>query len=372
VIVVQSFAEKKHKNVACIEKLEGRQLLAAHPVVTQTNLVSDQNGVATVTDPNLKNAWGVSFAAGGELWVSANATGLSLQYDGAGASAQPPMVTIPGGGGANPSNPTGQVFAGGSMTFNGAGQFFVFVGEDGGISGWSGGTSATLIHDNSATAVYKGATLTTDSNGNAELLVANFRAGTIEAYDHTFASISLPAGAFSDKKIPKGFAPFNVQNLGGNIFVTYAKQNAQKHDDVKGAGHGVVDEFNSSGQLVRRFARGGFLNSPWGLAMAPSTWGSMAGDILVGQFGNGRVDVFNTKGKFVGFLKNSQNKPLVIDGLWALTPGSGSTTASTNSIYFTAGPNDEADGLFGKLDFTTVTTVKGNNQTPSPSPSPMW
>jgi uncharacterized protein (TIGR03118 family) len=358
-----------------VEKLESRQLLSAsHSFVTQTNLVSDQSGVAAHTDTNLVNAWGISFATGGELWISANNSGLSLQYNGDGTVAQPSMVTIPGGGGANPSNPTGQVFAGGNMTFNGTPEFFVFVGEDGGISGWNGsGTAATLIHDNSATAVYKGATLATDSTGNSELLVANFRAGTVEAYDHTFTAVSLPAGSFQDKKIPKGYAPFNVQNLGGNIYVTYAKQNAQKHDDVKGNGHGMVDVFNTSGQLIRRFARGSFLNSPWGLAVAPSTWGSMAGDILVGQFGNGRVDVFNSKGNFLGFLKNSHNKPLVIDGLWALTPGSGSATASVNSIYFTAGPNDESHGLFGKLDLTIVTKpATVGNPTPSPTPMPMW
>jgi uncharacterized protein (TIGR03118 family) len=360
-----------------VEKLESRQLLSAsHMFITQTNLVSDQSGVAAHTNTNLVNAWGVSFAPGGEFWISANNSGFSLQYNGDGSAAQPPMVTIPGGGGANPSNPTGQVFAGGTMTFNGAPEVFVFVGEDGGISAWNGsGTTATLIHDNSPGAVYKGATLATDSNGNTELLAANFRAGTVDAFDHTFTPVSLPAGAFQDKKIPKSYAPFNVQNIGGNIYVTYAKQNAQKHDDVKGNGHGMVDVFNSSGQLIRRFARGSFLNSPWGVAVAPSTWGSMAGDILVGQFGNGRVDVFNTKGNFINFLKTSNNKPLVIDRLWALTPGSGSATASVNTIFFTAGPDDEKHGLFGKLDLTITTqptTVGNPTPTPSPTPTPMW
>ena len=366
---VRSSPEKRLGRNPKVEPLEPRQFLSAsHTFVTQTNLVSDQSGVAAITDPNLINAWGVSFPPGAEFWISANNSGLTLQYNGDGTTAQPPMVSIPGGGGANPSNPTGQVFTAGNMTSNGTPEVFVFVGEDGGITGWNGsGTTATMIHDNSPGAVYKGATLTTDANGKTELLAANFRAGTIEAYDNTFTQVTLPAGAFQDKKIPKGYAPFNVQNLGGNIFVTYAKQNSLKHDDVKGNGHGMIDEFNSTGQLIRRFARGSFLNSPWGLAVAPSTWGSMAGDILVGQFGNGRIDLFNAKGQFLGFLKNSKNKPIVIDGLWALTPGSGSATASANTIFFTAGPDDETHGLFGKLDLTVTTA-----NTPQPTPTPIY
>jgi uncharacterized protein (TIGR03118 family) len=372
-VPAQSARERRRQPIPAVEVLEHRRLLSAsHAFITQTNLVSDQPGVATITDPNLINAWGVSFAPGAEFWISANNSGFSLQYNGDGTAAAPPMVTIPGGGGANPSNPTGNVFAGGNMSFNGTPEVFAFVGEDGAISAWNGsGTTATLIHDNSPGAVYKGATLSTDANGNDELLAANFRAGTVEAYDHNFAPVSLPTGAFQDKKIPKGYAPFNVQDIGGDIYVTYAKQNSLKHDDVKGAGHGYVDVFNTGGQLIRRFAHGSFLNSPWGVSVAPSTWGSMAGDILVGQFGDGRIDLFNTNGKFLGFLKNSKNKPIVIDHLWALTPGSGSATASPNSIFFTAGPDDENHGLFGKLDFT-VATATAPHPSPSPSPTPIY
>jgi uncharacterized protein (TIGR03118 family) len=345
------------------EPLERRELLSATQFfVTQTNLVSNQTGVATNTDANLVNAWGISFAPGGEFWVSDNGTGASSQFDGTGAPAAPPLVTIPPGGTATTANPTGQVFAGGTMTFNGTPEVFVFVGEDGGITGWNGsGTTATMIKDNSSTgAVYKGATIAQDASGHTELFLANFNSGQIEAYDNTFTPVTLSSTAFSDKKVAKGYAPFNVQAIGGDLFVTYAKQNAQKHDDVKGSGHGFVDEFDTSGNLVRRFARGGFLNSPWGVTVAPSSWGAIAGDILVGQFGSGRIEIYTSSGKARGFLKNDSNKPVTIDGLWALTPGSGSATASTSDIYFSAGPDDESNGLFGKLVFGTK-TLKSNS-----------
>ena len=345
------------------EPLERRELLSATQFfVTQTNLISDQPGVATNTDANLTNAWGISFAPGGEFWVSDNGSGFSSQFDGNGAPAAPPLVTIPAGGGAASSNPTGQAFAGGTMTFNGTPEVFVFVGEDGGITAWNGsGTTATMVHDNSATgAVYKGATIAQDATGHSELFVANFNSGKIEAYDNTFAPVTLSATAFSDKKVAKGYAPFNVQAIDGNVYVTYAKQDAAKHDDAKGSGHGFVDVFDTSGNLVRRFARGSFLNSPWGVTVAPSSWGAIAGDILVGQFGSGRIEIYTPAGKARGFLKGNTNKPVTLSGLWALTPGSGSATASSQDIYFSAGPNDEKDGLFGKLTFGTK-TVKGSS-----------
>ena len=348
---------------AVLEPLERRELLSAtHFFATQTNLVSNQAGVATNTDANLTNAWGISFGPGSEFWVSDNGSGFSSQYDGTGAAAIPPLVTIPAGGGAASSNPTGQVFAGGAMSFNVTPEVFVFVGEDGGITGWNGsGATATMIRDNSASgAVYKGATIAKDANGQSELFAANFNAGTIEAYDHTFAPVTLSATAFTDKKVAKGYAPFNVQEVDGNLYVTYAKQDAAKHDDVKGANHGFVDVFDTTGNLVRRFGRGGFMNSPWGVAKVPSTWGSIAGDILVGQFGSGRIEIFTPTGKARGFLKDNNNKPLTVDGLWAITPGPGSATASTDDLFFTAGPDDEKNGLFGKLVFGTK-TVQGNS-----------
>ncbi|HXE51828.1 MAG TPA: TIGR03118 family protein [Tepidisphaeraceae bacterium] len=342
---------KAGRALATVEPLERRQLLAAHGFVTQNNLLSDGFLSGVPADANLQNPWGVSFFPGGPLWVSDNATGMTTFYDGTGAKQG--QVAIPGGGGANPSNPTGQAYAGGQMSFDGTPEQFVFVGEDGAISAWASGTTATLVHDNSPGAVYKGATIVQTGTGD-ELFAANFRAGTVEVYDQNFNAMSVPGG-FADKRIPKGYAPFNVQNVNGQLYVTYAKQDAAKHDDVAGPGHGFVDVFDASGHLLHRLQHGSFLDSPWGVAVAPSTWGSFAGDILVGQFGNGRIDVFNSKGHFIDVLRNQVGKPLAIDGLWAVTPGSGLPTADPNAIFFTAGPNRKKDGLFGDLTFTVGT-----------------
>lgn len=384
----QRFARLAH-----VEFLEQRVFLAAQPLVAQTNLLSNQAGVALLQDPNLLNPWGVSFdPAGGELWVSQNNAGVSSLYDVSGISTPVPLsptVKIPGGGSTptapQPSNPTGQVFAGGTgfpITENGVtmNSFFVFVGEDGAITGWNPQldlNNAVSAVDNSASgAVYKGATLASTANGT-ELFVTNFNSGHVEVYDSSFHNVT-PSTGFSDRAIPKGYAPFNVQNIGANLYVTYAKQNALKHDDVAGLGHGFVDVFNTSGKLIHRLQRGAFLDSPWGVAVAPSTWGRQAGDILVGQFGNGRIDLFSQKnGVFLGMLRNDTGAIEAIDGLWALSPGNGGQAGDPDTIYFTAGPDAEQNGLFGALQFTTtkvkrqVTNPGGTNpQSPPPPPPP--
>lgn len=381
---------------ARMESLESRVFLAAQPpLVAQTNLISDQPGVALLQDPNLLNPWGVSFdPSGGELWVSQNNAGVSSLYNVSGISTPVPLsptVHIPKGGSTPGSSqlakPTGQVFAGGTgfpITENGVtkNSLFVFVGEDGTISGWNpqlDSNNAVIAVDHSSSgAVYKGATLAATSGGT-ELFVTNFNSGKIEVYDSSFNNVT-PATGFSDRTIPKGYAPFNVQNIGGDLYVTYAKQNALKHDDVAGPGHGFVDVFDTSGKLIRRVQHGAFLNSPWGVAVAPSTWGRLSGDILVGQFGNGRIDLFSQKnGVFLGMLRNNTGAIEAIDGLWALSPGNGGQAGDPNTIYFTAGPNGKQDGLFGALQFTT-TRVKqpvtnpggmtGNPQSPPPPPPP--
>lgn len=377
---------------ARIEGLEGRVFLAAQqPLVAQTNLISDQAGVALLQDPNLVNPWGVAFSPTGELWVSQNGTGVSSLYNISGISTPvqlTPTVIIPGGGSTQtnpqPSNPTGQVFAGGTgfpITENGVtmNSFFVFVGEDGAITGWNPSldlNNAVIAVDNSAKgAVYKGATLAQAGNGT-DLFVANFNSGHIEVYDSSFTNVT-PASGFSDRAIPKGYAPFNVQNVNGQLYVTYAKQDSAKHDDVKGAGHGFVDVFDTSGKLIRRLQRGGFLNSPWGVTVAPAGWGKLAGDILVGQFGNGRIDLFSPKnGAFLGNLRNNAGKIETIDGLWSIAPGNDGQAGDTNTIYFTAGPNEEKDGLFGALQFTTTlvkqkVTNPGTTQNPQSPPAPV-
>lgn len=345
-----------------IEALEGRRLFSggANGFVTQTNLVSDGFVSANHVDGQLKNPWGVSFQPGGPLWISDNNSGVSTFYDQAGVEQG--VVSIPGGGGGA-GNPTGQVFNAGQgfpITTNGvtAPANFIFVGEDGGISGWNPAVdpnNAIIAVNNAPSgAVYKGATLGV-LNGKTELFVTNFHAGTIEVYDDTFSSVPI-GGGFHDRRIPKGFAPFNVQDINGQLYVTYAKQDATGQNDVGGAGNGFVDVYDTSGRLIRRLQHGKFLDSPWGVAIAPSSWGRFAGDVLVGQFKSGQIAIFSAKGgSFLGLLRDQNNKPVQIDRLWALTPGSGAPTGTPGALYFTAGLNNENDGLFGAFTFTPVT-----------------
>jgi uncharacterized protein (TIGR03118 family) len=195
-------------------------------------------------------------------------------------------------------------------------------------------------------AVYKAAVMGVNANG-VFLFATNFRAGTIDVFDHTY-KLATTAGGFVDKDIPAGFAPFGIRNIDGDLFVTYAKQNAEKHDDVAGPGNGFVDVFDTDGHLLRRFASRGPLNSPWGIERASYAFGRFSGKILIGNFGNGRINVFDDGGRFVDALEDGHERPLVIDGLWTLTLGGGAKS-SPDTLYFTAGPNSETDGLFGTI-----------------------
>jgi uncharacterized protein (TIGR03118 family) len=319
--------------------------------VDQTNLVSNIPGLAKLTDPDLVNAWGISFSPMSPFWISDNGTGRTTLYSV--PSSGPPVkqalvVTIPGAGGAT-SAPTGQVFNGGPA-FGGA--LFLFDSEDGEISSWNGsnGTTAVVQRDFGSAAVYKGLAISDPGTSDAVLYATNFRAGTIEVYDPSFAHPSL-LGSFTDPNLPQGYAPFNDKVIDGELYVTYAKQDAEKHDDEAGAGNGFVDIFNLDGTLKERLISQGALDSPWGLEIAPASFGSFAGDLLVGNFGNGMINAYNaTTGAFVGALDGSDGSPLVIDGLWGLTVGNGSAAGgSLNTLFFTAGPNGESDGLFGSL-----------------------
>ena len=332
----------------------------------QTNLVSDIPGLAALTDPNLKNPWGLSSSSGSPIWVSDNNAGVTTLYNGAGQPVFPlgqPFVGIPAPDGGPGGTPTGTVFNGTPdfvVTQGGksAQSLFLFATEDGTISGWNPGVnkaSAVLAVNNSAVtdsagdvgAVYKG--LTNGSVGaNNYLYATNFRFGTVDVFDGKFNQLNW-AGAFTDPNLPAGFAPFGIQNIGGLIYVTYALQNGEKHDDVKGAGHGFVDVYTTSGAMVSRFASGGALNSPWGLAAAPASFGNFHGDILVGNFGDGRISAFRPDGTFRGQLKSETSAPIQIDGLWGLRFGNGGNGGDVNSLFFAAGINDEADGLFGKI-----------------------
>lgn len=331
--------------------------------IAVTNLVTDDPSAhpAQITDPFLKNAWGISSSASSPFWVSDNGTGVSTLYSVNPATNATTKVTLgsppgPSGGVVIPpvgtGNPTGQVFntAAGTGAFNG--NVFLFVSEDGTISGWRGalGTTAEVLQTGLPANVYKGVALDT-TGGHSYLLAANFHAGTIDVLKGDAGAPAL-TGNFTDPNLPAGYAPFNIQLLGGRLYVTYALQDATGHDDVPGAGHGFVSAFDLQGNLLGRIGAMGTLNSPWGLALAPSSFGAFAGDLLVGNFGDGTINVFNpdpaTPG-FLGQLTGAGGSPLVIDGLWGLTTGNDGSGGSSQNIYFSAGPDDESHGLFGVL-----------------------
>ena len=329
--------------------------VSADTLFNQTNLVSDIPGLAMITDPNLVNSWGISESSSSPFWISDNGAGLSTLYKVTGSSPPvaivPLVVTIPGAAPGTTSAPTGQVFnsLAGSGAFklsNGNPATFLFDSEDGAISGWNGGTSAEIMVNNAPGAVYKGLAIS-DFNGGT-LYATNFRAGAIDAFDSNFNPTLT--GDFVDPNLPTGYAPFNDKVINGELYVTYALQDAAKHDDVPGPGHGFVDVFNLDGALDKRLISNGALNSPWGLQIAPSSFGQFAGDLLVGNFGDGEIHAYNaTTGAFLGTLDRANGNPLVIDGLWALTIGNGGSGGSLNTLYFTAGPDGENHGLFGSV-----------------------
>jgi uncharacterized protein (TIGR03118 family) len=331
----------------------------------ETKLVSDLSGAST-TDSNLVNAWGLARSATSPWWVANNGTGTSTLYNGQGVpqpqptpanpNAKPLVVTIPPPkDGTGTATPTGTVFNG-TQDFTLAPMkpaVFIFVTEDGTISGWNPGIdllNAQLVVDNSKKeAIYKGTTIS-EVHGAHYLYVANFHSGRIEVYDSYFHRVRLHDGAFVDRYLPDGFAPFNVQAIGKNIFVMYAKQDADKHDEVAGAGLGFVDVYSPSGKLRARLEHGPWLNAPWGVALAPSDFGEFSHSLLIGNFGSGQIAAYNpVTGKFQGLFKNPDNSVLSINGLWALSFGNGAAAGPSTTLFFSAGLNDEANGLFGSL-----------------------
>jgi uncharacterized protein (TIGR03118 family) len=355
-----------------------------HPARTtflQTNLISDGFVPAQQTDHNLINPWGVSFSPTSPFWISDNGTGLSSVDKVSGGTvtlnAIPPVTIPPPAPGGDPSSPTGQVFnsfgaAGAFKLSNGSPATFLFATEDGTISGWNpaAGSQALLAVNDSQDvaagdktlglgAVYKGLAIA-QTNAGPMLYAANFRHGTVDMFDQNFNLVK----SFTDPHLPAGYAPFNVQVLNDQLFVTFAKQNPTKHDDVAGAGNGFVDVFNLQGHMEERVASHGPLDSPWGLAIAPASFGSFAGDLLVGNFGDGTIDAFAHHGddyQFMGRLLGSDGKPISIGDLWALTPGNGGSAGDPNAIYFTAGVQSEAHGLFGSLTPNPATTGPGSH-----------
>jgi uncharacterized protein (TIGR03118 family) len=344
----------------------------------QANLVSDLNTVgAKFQDTNLVNSWGLVHGPATPWWVADNGTGVSTLYNGQGQAfplASPLVVTIPppaGSPAGTTSAPTGVIFNGTSdFVVSGPGgsgpSRFIFDTEDGTISGWNptaDPTHAILAVDRSTAsqggfvgAVYKG--LATGSNASGNFIYAtNFRFGTVEMFDRTFTLVK----SFSDPSLFKNcspttqcYAPFGIQNIGGNLFVTFALQDAAHHDDVAGPAHGFVDIFDTSGNLIQRLILHGRLNSPWGLAKAPADFGLFSNALLVGNFGNGRINAYDLNtGEFLGQLRDQTNTPITIDGLWSLQFGNDANAGLHNELFFTAGIFDEAHGLFGKITFVS-------------------
>jgi uncharacterized protein (TIGR03118 family) len=324
----------------------------ADDVFTVHDLVSDTSGSAPAADPALVNGWGLTAGPTTPWWVSNNATNTSTLYNGSGAK-QALTVAVPGG-------PTGAVFNGAATDFvitqNGKSgpARFLFATEGGMILGWSpavnGATAIPGVDRSASGAVYKGLTTLAD-----RLYATDFHNGRVDVFDSAFNPVA--SAAFKDPKLPKGYAPFGIQALAGSIFVTYAKQDAAKKDDVPGNGFGYVDQFTSDGQLVARVASGGRKNAPpnapWGLALAPASFGVFSGDVLVGNFGNGRISAYQDRGAgkwvYKGQVRHGDQTLVTIDGLWAIAFGNGAAGGPTTSLYFTAGPSGEKHGLFGSI-----------------------
>ena len=322
------------------------------------NLVTDDQSVnaAQITDPNLINAWGISHSATSPFWVSSNGQGISTLYRVdplTNATTKVPLeVAIPGAG-----NVTGQVFNIGNASGNFNGNLFLFVSEDGTISGWRGslGTTAEVLQTASDTNSYKGSAISL-IGGNAYLYAADFAGAQIDVLKGNAAAPDL-AGSFTDPTIPSGFAPFNIQNLGDTLYVTYAKV-GPTGDDESGPGNGFVDAFDLQGNFVARVGSAGALNSPWGLALAPASFREFAGDLLVGNFGDGHINIFDTStDTFIGQLLGAGGVPLEIEGLWGLISGNDGGAGSSQAIYFAAGPGDEEHGLFGVIGVPEPTSM---------------
>src|SRR5260221_1813719 len=363
-------------------------------VVNKSPLI-DKNGISHtgMVDPNLLNPWGVTEPpTGSPFWISDNAAGVSTLYNVPATAPNsvtinPLVVSIPtpvdllGRSGA----PTGTVFnittlsskpgfmisgvdANNKPTM--APARFLFATEDGRIVGWNpgvnpegftgkGGTFGIIAVDNSGNnfdpnanpktgAVYKGLAIATDANGQTRLYATNFRSGMVEAYDGNFLAVT----SFTDPKLPDSYAPFNIVNINGALFVTFAKQNAEKNADVAGQGHGIVDVFDLDGTLRQRFAQHDQLNSPWGVALAPTGFGELGGALWIGNFGNGHINAFDPEsGKFLSKVRDPKGQAILIDWLWSIRFGSDNGNGgAANTLYFTAGPNGETDGLFGSLN----------------------
>lgn len=298
--------------------------------------------VTDATDPSLVNAWGMSQGPNTPVWVSDNGTGMSTLYKATTPPKQPLTVTIPGGA------PTGTVFNASAKFRVGASPGkFLFASENGVLSGWNGGTTAVKERTVKG-AVFKGLAIATLPNGHQRLYATDFHAGHVDVFNGLWQRLH-PSGAFVDRRIPAGYAPFGIQTLRGRIYVSYAKQDSMRHDDVAGSGHGFIDIYSTRGALLKRLISRGALNSPWGMTIAPAGFGAFGGDLLVGNFGNGRIHAYNPRtGAFMGTLRNRAGHVIVLGGLWGLLFGNG-TSAPKTTLMFTSGPGGEQHGKWGTI-----------------------
>ncbi len=341
------------------------------------NLVSDLPNMADHTDPNLVNPWGIGFSAASPFWIGNNGSGTSTIYNTSGTpSALVVSIPPPAGAAASATGAvTGVLFNTASPSFavaSGDPASFIFCTEDGTISGWNSSANKTdaivMVDYSKSGAVYKGCALGTVGT-SAMLYAANFNAGTIDVWDGNLSPVTN-TGAFANPSIPAGFAPFNIQNIGGTLYVTYAKQDSAKHDDVAGVGNGYLATYDTTGKLLTNMVSAGVLNSPWGMAMAPATFGDFSGALLVANFGDGLIHAYNaTTGSLMGTLTDPSSSPIAIPGMWSIVFGNGGSGGDKTTLYFTAGiagPNGEtveSHGLFGSIQsapsFTTAGVLNG-------------
>jgi uncharacterized protein (TIGR03118 family) len=335
----------------------------------RTDVTTDSFAVSSSAanlDANLVNAWGLSRGSGGPWWVSDNGTGVSTLYNGTGAP-QALVVTIPTPDGTGSSAPTGTVFNATAVfpAATGKKSIFLFVTEDGTISGWNPGVDAThavLLVNRAGKAIYKGCAIAQGKSG-PQFYATNFQSGRVEVFDGSFTRLKTNDDAFRLHGLGRDWAPFNIQNVGGNLVVTFAHRAVGSKDEDHGAGLGFAAVFDPSGRFLLFLEHGAWFNAPWGVALAPGDFGPFSHRLLVGNFGDGTINAFNLMtGKHEGAMLDATGQPLSIEGLWAISFGGGTANnGSATALFFTAGPNDEGDGILGQLT-ATAAEQPGNSQ----------